>query len=548
MQMLRQPSLSGMECLRVALLAVLLAVAPAAMAQKSLEPVRVQLKWTHQFQFAGYYAAVHKGYYRDAGFDVHLLEHEPGVTPIDLLIGGRVEYAVGDSGVLLYRANGAPLVALAAIFQESPSILLTLESSGIHELADLRGRRVMLLGGYLNAELMTMLEAAGVRSQDFTLLPPDTDVTALVEGRTDAYNAYTTNEPFALSTLGIPHRIFAPNDYGVDFYADILVTTESVIARDPDGVRRFVDATLRGWRYAVENPDEIVGLIFDEYNTQGRSLEHLQFEAQEAIRLMLPNLVPVGYMNEERWRRIEEVFRRQGQLKQPVDMRRFLHIPEQTPSVMEVLQDHRLEIGGGVAALIALAMLTHILRLRAQVAARTRELDLARLRAETEARTDALTGLPNRRHFLEALMRDLARAERENLPLSLLSIDIDHFKHVNDRHGHAAGDKALRHTADALSAHVRSSDVAARIGGEEFALSCLNTGPDVARHLAERLRSAIESIRAEHGGQDFGFTVSIGISTYQPGDDVASLLQRADVALYAAKQAGRNRVQESPVR
>lgn len=512
---------------------------------EDLQPVRVQLKWTHQFQFAGYYAAIEQGYYRDAGFDVTLLEHTPGVTPIDQLIGGRVDYAVGDSGVLLYRSTGVPLVALAAIFQESPSMLITLEDSGIQTLADLRGRRIMLLGGYLNAELMSMLETAGVGARDFTLLPADTNVTALVDGRTDAYNAYTTNEPFALAQRGIAHRSFSPTDYGVDFYADILITTENLIERDPDGVRRFVDATLRGWRYAVEHPEEVVDLIFERYNTQGRTREHLLYEAREAIRLILPNVVPIGFMSAERWQRIEDVFRSQGQLKQAADMERFLFDPQAERSFLDAVREHRIEIAAAVALLLALGLVSHILRLRAQVRARTRELEAARQRAETEARTDALTGLPNRRYFLESLTRDLARAEREGKPLALMSLDIDHFKAINDQYGHAAGDLALQHLAHTLSEWVRGSDITARIGGEEFAIACLSASAGDARLLGERLRTAIEASCAEYNGTRFRFTVSIGIAFREDRDNVASLLQRADVALYAAKQAGRNRVHEA---
>lgn len=532
--------------LRRLMLGALLALCPLAAApqEADLQKVRVQLKWTHQFQFAGYYAAVHQGYYRDAGFDVALLEHQSGATPIDQLVGGRVEYAVADSGVLLYRSTGVPVVALAAIFQQSPSILLTLEDSGIIELKELRGQRVMMLGGHLNAELMSMLDTAGVHAGDFTLLPADTDVAALIDGRTDAYNAYVTNEPFALSQLGIPYRMFSPADYGVDFYADILVTTENLIERDPDGVQRFVEATMKGWRHAVEHPEETVELIFREYNTQGRSREHLMFEAREAIRLILPSVVPVGYMSEERWRRIENVFRNQGQLNQPVDMARFIYDADDQPRLIDVLSRHRLEIAAVFAVLIALAMVTHILRLRTQVRSRTQELEVARQRAETEARTDALTGLPNRRYFHEVLMRDLSRAERDDTPLALLALDIDHFKDVNDRYGHLAGDEALRRTATTLNAHVRGSDIAARIGGEEFALACLNAGSGDARQLAERLRAAIEASVVEFGEHRFGFTISIGIAFREPHDDVAKLMQRADTALYAAKEDGRNRVRE----
>ncbi|AUN94962.1 GGDEF domain-containing protein [Pseudazoarcus pumilus] len=513
----------------------------AARTDGQLQPVRVQLKWTHQFQFAGYYAAIHQGYYRDAGFEVTLIEHQPGLGAIDQLIGGRVDYAVGDSGVLLYRATGVPLVALAAIFQQSPSILLTLEESGIETLADLRGKRIMLLGGYLNAELMSMLATAGIGADDFTLLPADTDVRALIDGRTEAYNAYTTNEPFALSRRGIAHRAFSPSDYGVDFYADILVTTEGRVAADADGVRRFTEATLRGWRYAVDNPEEVVDLILEHYNTQARSRDHLLFEAREAIRLILPNVVPIGFINEERFARIAKVFRDQGQLANAVDLNEFIYRPDDD-RLFEVLARHRLQIAAAVIALFALALLSHILRLRAQVRARTRELDAARECAEIEARTDALTGLPNRRSFLETLHRDLARAERRNEPLTLMSLDIDHFKTINDRYGHAAGDLALQRTAETLAAHVRSGDMAARIGGEEFAVACHAIGGPETLILAERLRAAVEATEIVFEDQHIALTVSIGVAEREATDDVGNLLRKADLALYVAKQQGRNRV------
>lgn len=509
-----------------------------------LQDVRVQLKWTHQFQFAGYYAAIHKGYYRDAGLNVRLIEHTGGVTPIDQLIGGRVDYAVADSGALIYRSAGVPLVTLAAIFQESPSILITLESSGIRELADLRGKRAMLLGGYLNAELMSMLQTVGITGDDIRLVPGNTSIQALVDGQTDAYNAYTTNEPYALAQKGIAFRSFSPHEYGVNFYGDILITTEAKIKTDPEQVDRFLSATIEGWRYAVEHPEEIVELILSDYNSQERTRDHLLFEATEAIRLILPDVVPIGYMNQERWKRIEHIFRTQGQLSQAVDMTRFIHRREEPENLVAVVMRYRLEIAAGIVLLTGLGLLVHILRLRTQVRTRTCELEEAKSRAEVEARTDPLTGLPNRRYFLETLMRDVARSERIGMPLSILSLDIDFFKAINDRYGHAAGDEALQSIARTLARQVRSGDIAARIGGEEFALSFINIDIEETRMLAERLRAEIESATIEYGEEFFGITCSIGIATREEGDDVEGLLRKSDLALYEAKQGGRNRVCE----
>ena len=527
----------------IACLLFLLAFSPvsvAANADNDLEPVRVQLKWAHQFQFAGYYAAVHQGYYRDAGLDVSLHEYRTGISPVDQLLGGRVDFAVADSGVLIYRATGVPVVALATVYQHSPSILVTLEASGIRELEDLRGQRAMLGGGYMNAELMSMLNRVGITGDDVEILPSDPDLQALIEGRTDAYNAYITNEPYRLRQLGIPYTVFEPRNFGVDFYGDTLVTTEAVINRNPEMVRRFREATLKGWRFAVNHPDEVIDLIQTHYNTQNKSRDHHEYEAREIIRLILPGVVPVGYMNEERWRNIEQVFLKQGLMADEIDMQRFLYQPERQITAGDILAMYRVQIGVAVLAVLGLLMFAHILSLRVQVRKHTLALEQARQRAESEARTDALTGLPNRRYFYEELSRDFAQAQRHDIPLAVITLDLDHFKEVNDRYGHAAGDDALCSAARVLSNYMRTGDIVARIGGEEFAVACLNITEQEARALAERLCKEMQACEITHADDQFSVTVSLGYAMREQGDSMEQLMHKADQALYAAKQAGRN--------
>jgi len=508
----------------------------------ALRTVRVQLKWRHQFQFAGFYAAIEQGFYREAGLAVELVEYSPGLTPIDQLIGGRVDFAVADTGALIYRATGVPLVALAAIFQHSPSILLARGDRGIDELADLHGRRVMLSGGYMNAELMAMLATAGLGPTDFEMLPADTSVQILVDDGVEAYNAYTTNEPFLLESQGVPYRLFQPRDHGVDFYGDLLITTERLIAEEPALVAAFRAATLAGWAYAAEHPEETVELILAGYNSQEKSRAHLLFEAEESIRLILSNVVPIGYMNEERWWRIETAFLEQGLVRGRSDLTAFLYRSDRSPTLLRLLARHRVELAVGGALLFVLLLLAHIAHLRARIAFHTRELREAKRRAEEEARSDALTGMPNRRHFLEVASHDIAQAERLGLPLSLLVVDIDFFKAVNDRHGHLAGDEVLRCVAGILKQGVRSGDLAARLGGEEFAVACPGSTAEEALALAERLRAAVETAPLRCRGVPIRLTVSIGLASRQAGDPLDRLLQNADSALYDAKQRGRNRV------
>ena len=164
--------------------------------------------------------------------------------------------------------------------------------------------------------------------------------------------------------------------------------------------------------------------------------------------------------------------------------------------------------------------------------------------------TDVLTGWHNRRYLQTRLREELARSRRDGSPLTLLLIDIDHFKRVNDNHGHMAGDRVLTELAQRIESRIRASDVAARYGGEEFVLLLPDTGAGAGRTLAERLRAAVaERPVTLADGTTIGITISAGLATVSPTRDdedlktlADSLLARADVALYEAKSAGRDRV------
>jgi len=161
---------------------------------------------------------------------------------------------------------------------------------------------------------------------------------------------------------------------------------------------------------------------------------------------------------------------------------------------------------------------------------------------ETLARTDALTGLPNRRAFFERAEVEIHRSERHAAPLSLIAIDIDHFKKINDRYGHDGGDQVLRAFARSVIGLLRDVDMAARIGGEEFVVLLPDTGQAPARIVAERLRQGLGGLRIRHHDDEIRFTVSLGIAEFRSGETLKTWLARADAALYEAKAAGRDQV------
>jgi len=182
--------------------------------------------------------------------------------------------------------------------------------------------------------------------------------------------------------------------------------------------------------------------------------------------------------------------------------------------------------------------------LEAKIHERTHELAEANARLAQLAVTDGLTGLYNHRHFHERLALEVERSSRSGLPLSLLMLDVDHFKQFNDTFGHPAGDEVLRQLARVLADTRRANDVVARYGGEEFAVILVDTAKFTAAKVAERVRERVFSHDFSDAAQKAGrIGVSIGVATFpDDGRDAELLVRAADTALYAAKRAGRNRV------
>lgn len=165
---------------------------------------------------------------------------------------------------------------------------------------------------------------------------------------------------------------------------------------------------------------------------------------------------------------------------------------------------------------------------------------------QRQATTDDLTGLVNRRRFLEALDGEIVRAEALGTPVSIVLVDLDDFKLVNDRFGHAAGDELLRQFAARTLVHLRDVDVAGRLGGEEFAVVVPETNAAGAAAVAERLRRSLATLPLPAGAESALVTASFGVAERVPGEGGSDLLRRADAALYRAKREGRNRVAVAP--
>lgn len=331
--------------LAFAILSCVVALALPA-ADAPLEKVTLQLKWKHQFQFAGYYAAIAQGYYRDAGLEVTLREAQPGLDPVENVVNGGAEFGVGTSELMLLRGRGKPVVVLAAIFQHSSLVLLARRTSQVSDLQALHNQPIMIEPQ--SAELFAYFRDEGIDPAKLNLVHHTFEVRDLLERKVAAMSAYDSDEPFLLRQAGVDYLVFTPRAGGIDFYGDNLFTTEKMIREHPATVRRFREASLRGWEYALAHPEEIVGLIRARYS-QRKSQEHLEFEAQQTAQLMHPGLIEVGHMNPGRWRHMADTYAEFGMLPRDFDLERFLYDPQPRPDFDWVYW----ALGGAAVLLVA---------------------------------------------------------------------------------------------------------------------------------------------------------------------------------------------------
>ncbi len=305
----KRPSPIHRSMIRCLLALIAMVAIPAMASAAPGKPITLQLYWKHQFQFAGYYAAIERGFYRDAGFDVTVREPQEGIDPIDMVLSGGADYGVGASELALRRGRGQPIVVVATILQHSPLVLITLGSGT--SLQELVGKKVMLMP--YETELIAYLQFEGLPLDRLEVIPHTYDVKDLLSHKVDAMSGYSTDEIYRLKQSGKVYSVFSPRSSGIDFYGDTLFTTDKRAAAHPEEVAAFRDASLRGWQYAMDHPGEVTDLIVARYS-QRKNRDELLFEAEEMRRLMQPQLIEIGHMNPGRWQHIADIYAQRGML------------------------------------------------------------------------------------------------------------------------------------------------------------------------------------------------------------------------------------------
>lgn len=261
----------------------------------ALKPIHVQLNWHHQYQYAGFYAAIMQGYYQQAGLDVQLHAYQGKELPLAEVLSGRAQFGLGYSTIIADYIKGAPIQMVMASFQHSPMVLLT--HHPINDLSELVGK----VGMYSDSmQVLSLLNKATKQSQrPITKLTATTHLQAFIRHEVDFYGAYVTNEPYQLDELGVPYYVVDPKLYGVNSAEDFVFTSKTFANANPAMLASFREATIKGWEYALEHSEAVIDFMMANYHVP-KSRNALRYEAKALRPYVSVGTRPIGVVEPTR--------------------------------------------------------------------------------------------------------------------------------------------------------------------------------------------------------------------------------------------------------
>ncbi|MCX6076122.1 MAG: ABC transporter substrate-binding protein [Campylobacterales bacterium] len=263
----------------------------------ALQKVSLQLEWKHQFEFAGFYAAVEKGYYKDIGVKLEIKEFNDGIAITNDVVDGKSTFGISSSSLILEKLQDKPIVLLASYFKQNALALLT--KPNIKTPSDMKGKTIMAVPWEMDhTGLGVMLKDGGVEKREYTLVNHDFTIDKFVNGEVDAMSIFTTNQPYEINKLGLKYNILNPANYGIYSYDVELFTSEKTVYENPEMVQKFIDATNKGWEYAFANKSEIVDLIYEKYSKK-KSKDALLFEANQTEKIFRTHIYKIGSISPE---------------------------------------------------------------------------------------------------------------------------------------------------------------------------------------------------------------------------------------------------------
>jgi NitT/TauT family transport system substrate-binding protein len=297
------------------------ACGPQAVEQPPLDKVTVQLKWVHQAQFAGFYVAREQGFYAEENLDVTFVPGGVGIDIFQGLINGEVDFSVvGADSLMVKRSEGVPLIAIATTYRINPFVLVAFADSGIRSPRDFIGRTVSLASGSADTQFRAMIKNLDLDIEQINVVPYTYDDTPFLDDEIDVVNSFVAGSLIPLeATIGdrVINLIW-PGDYGVHFYSDTIITRDNLVTEQPDLVLRFLRATLKGHRFAVENPVAAVDASMVYADNPDVTVQESMLKA--SIPLIHTGKDQIGWMRADVWEEMYQMLLDQGILNQPVDL------------------------------------------------------------------------------------------------------------------------------------------------------------------------------------------------------------------------------------
>lgn len=311
---------SGLKGIIVIVLVLgLPACIPGANSSPELTPVTLQLSFSHQAEFAGFYVADQQGYYAEEGLAVSFIEGGPEIDFIAPVVSGSAQFGVAQpADLILARAAGKPVRSIAVIYRHSPIVFFALADSGIIRPQDFVGKKIRTVTT-TNLTLQAMMTKVGISPDQYEAVYLPSELAQFIAGEVPVWSGFLNVFALEVQRAGYEINIIYPEDYGIHFYGDVLITTDDLIANNPQLVQRFTRATLKGWTYAVENP-EMVGTIVQKYKQDADvGLEAARMAA--SIPLVNTGEDFIGWMKPELWEGMEQTLREQEVLTDSLDVR-----------------------------------------------------------------------------------------------------------------------------------------------------------------------------------------------------------------------------------
>lgn len=274
-------------------------------ADNKLTKVKLQLQWKFQYEFAGFIMAKEKGFYEELGIDVDFIEFEPGMNLVKEVIDGNKEFGIWNSSIISEFLNGQDIVILANYFKRSPLALITRPEIKIP--SDLIGKTIMVHEYDANsANYQQMFNMFDIKRESINIIDPDfkkVDFDGI-----DAISIFLTNETYNFIKNSTPYNILDPSNYGVEFSDINLFTSDAFSKQNPKLVNDFIKASTRGWKYAIDNINETVDILYSKYNSQNKTKDALLFEAIESQKFILSKYYELGKVEEDKLNKMAKLY------------------------------------------------------------------------------------------------------------------------------------------------------------------------------------------------------------------------------------------------